>query len=67
MPCNNTMLTTIPTLYAGYTISVRRMVIMENRRDDPGNIQGSHDLYPSWGLNIEHARTAFRKICETEY
>ena len=31
----------IPTLYAGYTISVHRMV-MENRPVDPGSIQGSH-------------------------
>ena len=29
--------------------------------------RGATDLYPSCGLNIEHARTAFRKICETEY
>ena len=36
------MLNIIPTLYAGYLVSVHRMVIMENRPVDPGSIQGSH-------------------------
>ena len=31
----------IPTLYAGYIVSVHRM-FMENRPVDPGSIQGSH-------------------------
>ena len=37
----NIVLTIIPTLYEGYIVSVRRMV-MENRPVDPGSIQGSH-------------------------
>ena len=35
------MLAIIPTLYAGYIVSVHRMV-MENRPVDPGSISGSH-------------------------
>ena len=35
------MLTIIPTLYAGYVVSVNRMV-MKNRPVDPGSIEGSH-------------------------
>ena len=58
----------IPTLYVNYIVSVHR-VAMENRPVDPaGSIQGSHrPVYRSRGLNTEHARTAFRKVCETEY
>ena len=41
MSCNNIMLNIIPTLYAGYVVSVHRMV-MESRPVDPGSIQGSH-------------------------
>ena len=29
--------------------------------------RGVPDLYPSWGINIEHARTAYHKTCGTEY
>ena len=28
---------------------------------------GVTNLYLSWGINIEHARTAYRKACGTEY
>ena len=41
MSYNNIVLNIIPTLYAGYIVSVNRM-IMENRPVDPGSIQGSH-------------------------
>ena len=37
----NIMLNIIPTLYAGYIVSVHRMVT-RNRPVDPGSIQGSH-------------------------
>ena len=48
MSYNNIMLNIIPTLYAGYIVSVHGMV-MENRPVDPGSIQGSHrpTVYPS--------------------
>ena len=29
--------------------------------------RGVTDLYLSWGINIEHARTAYHKTCGTEY
>ena len=29
--------------------------------------RGVHDRYRSWGMNIEHARTAYHKTCGTEY
>ena len=48
----------IPTLYAGYTVSVHRMV-MENRPVDPGNIQGRYRPIYFIRINIEHARTIF--------
>ena len=41
LSCNKIMRTIIPTLYAGYIVSVHRMVT-ENRPVDPGSIQGSH-------------------------
>ena len=41
------VLNIIPTLYEGYTVSVHRMVVMENRPVDPGSIPGVTDLYPS--------------------
>ena len=36
------MLNIIPTLCAGYIVSVHRMVVMDNRPVDPGSIQVSH-------------------------
>ena len=41
MSYNKIVLNIIPTLYAGYIVSVHRMVT-ENRPVDPGSIQGSH-------------------------
>ena len=38
---NNIMLNIIPSLYAGYVVSVHRMA-MENRPVGHGSIQGSH-------------------------
>ena len=29
--------------------------------------RGVVDLYPLLGINIEHARTTFRKVCGTKY
>ena len=62
------MLTIIPTLYAGYTVSVHIMA-RENRPVDTDSIQGSHRpiSFMTININIEHARTAFRKNCETEH
>ena len=47
----NIVLTIINTLYEGYIVSVRRMV-MENRPVDPGSIQGSHRPILSNGRDI---------------
>ena len=45
----------IPTLCAGYIVSVHRMV-MENRPVDPGSIQGSHR--PISFMRIKHRTRA---------
>ena len=59
------MLNIIPTLYEGYTVSVRRMV-MKKRPVDPGSIQGSHRPIPF--TRIKH-RTRAKDFffCKTEY
>ena len=55
-PCDTKfMLNTIPTLYAGCIVSAQRMA----------SSRGVTDEYPSWGQNIEHARTTFREIYDT--
>ena len=48
MPCSNVMLNIILTLYAGYIVLARGM-LMANRPVDPGSIQGSQRpaVYPS--------------------
>ena len=57
IPCNNIILDIIPTLYAGYIVSVHRMV-MENRPVDPGSILGSHR--PTSFIRIKHRNTRAR-------
>ena len=43
-------------------------VVKENRLVDPGSVQGGHRPTSfTWGFNVEHARTVFRKTCGTEY
>ena len=37
-----------------------------NRPVDPGSTQGSHRLYLSWGIHIEHAQTAYYETCGTQ-
>ena len=50
MSCNNIMLNTIPTIYAGHIVSVHRTV-MENRPADP---QGQHPgESPTYILHVD--------------
>ena len=62
----------VPPLYAGYIVSVRTMVMDRNRPCKCVLLtlvtpRGVTDLYPSRGMNKEHARTAQHKTCGTEY
>ena len=66
MSRNNIMLNTVSTLYAGYLVSVHRMVT-ENRPVDPGSIQGSHRPVSFMRINYRTRANALRKNGETEY
>ena len=57
---------TIPTLCAGFIVSVHR-IVMENHPADPDNIQGNRRPKSFMRTNIEHARTTFRENCEAVY
>lgn len=44
---------------SGRTNSIVLKIVLSPVDPRVASTQGSHDLYPSWGINIKHGRTAY--------